>query len=118
MNIQVYNDLILNCHKDTIFDIVNESISTNLLGIVDESISTNFLDGDAKLAWKNLQDEFEPSGGAAKVQLKQESQQLKLSSVEEDPNILNNQLELKHHRLKNLGAVIDDAEMILHILNH
>ena len=57
LNVQVYNDLILSCQDDITF------------GIVDESISTDFRDGDARLAWKNLQEKFEPSTGVAKVQL-------------------------------------------------
>ncbi len=106
LNIQVYNDLILSCQDDITF------------GIVDESISTDFLDGDARLAWKNLQEKFEPSTGAAKVQLKQEFHQLKLTSVDEDPDAWITQLELKRRRLKTLGAVIADDDLILHILNH
>lgn len=106
LNIQVYNDLILSCQDDITF------------GIVDESISKDFLDGDARLAWKNLQAKFEPSTGAAKVQLKQEFHQLKLTSVDEDPDAWITQLELKRRRLKTLGAVIEDDDLILHILNH
>ena len=106
LNVQVYNDLILSCQDDITF------------GIVDESISTDFRDGDARLAWKNLQEKFEPSTGAAKVQLKQEFHQLKLSSVDEDPDAWITQLELKRRRLKTLGAAIDEDDLILHILNH
>ena len=106
LNVQVYNDLILSCQDDITF------------GIIDESISTAFPDGDARLAWKNLQEKFEPSTGAAKVQLKQEFHQLKLNSVEDDPDIWITQLELKHCRLKTLGAVIEEDDLILHILNH
>ena len=106
LNVQVYNDLILSCQDDITF------------GIVDESISTDFPDGDARLAWKNLQEKFEPSTGAAKVQLKQEFHQLKLSTVDEDPDAWITQLELKRRRLKTLGAVIAEDDLILHILNH
>ena len=106
LNIQVYNDLILSCQDDITF------------GIVDESISSDFPEGDARLAWKNLQDRFEPSTGAAKVQLKQEFHQLKLGSVDEDPDIWITELELKRRRLKNLGTTIEDDDLILHILNH
>ena len=105
LNIQAYNDLILSCQEDITF------------GIIDESISADFPDGDARLAWKNLQDKFEPNTGAAKVQLKQEFHQLKLSSVEEDPDVWLTQLELKRRRLKTLGATIEDDDLILHILN-
>ena len=105
LNIQVYNDLILSCQEDITF------------GLIDESVSTDFPDGDARLAWKNLQDKFEPNTGAAKVQLKQEFHQLKLGSIDEDPDVWLTQLELKRRKLKNLGATIEDDDLILHILN-
>jgi hypothetical protein len=69
------------------------------------------------LAWKNLRDRFEPNTGAAKVQLKQEFHQLKLSNGEEDPDPWLTSLELKRRRLRTLGATMEDDDMILHILN-
>lgn len=105
-NVQVYNDLILSCQDDITF------------GIVDEAISTKFPDGDARLAWKNLTEKFEPSTGASKVQLKQEFHQCKMGSVNEDPELWITQLELKRRRLKVLGTTIDDEDLFLHILNH
>ena len=105
LNIQVYNDLILSCQEEIYF------------GIIDESISETFPDGDARLAWKNLQDRFEPKTGAAKVQLKQEFHQLKMTSADDDPDPWLTNLELKRRRLKSLGANIEDDDMILHILN-
>ena len=105
LNVLVYNDLILSCQEDIIF------------GIVDESVSTDFPDGDARLAWRNLKDRYEPNTGAAKVQLKQEFHQLKLESAEDDPDIWITQLELKRRRLQNLGSTIEDDDLILHILN-
>ena len=63
-NVLAYNDLILSCQEDISF------------GIIDESVSESFPDGDARLAWKNLHDRFEPNTGAAKVPLKQEFHQL------------------------------------------
>ena len=106
LNVQVYNDLILSCQEDITF------------GIVDESISTDYPDGDARLAWKNLQDKFEPSTGAAKVQLKKEFHMLKLTSTDEDPDIWLTELELKRRRFKTLGSIIEDEDLILHILNY
>ena len=104
-NILAYNDLILSCQEDISF------------GIIDESVSDSFPDGDARLAWKNLRDRFEPNTGAAKVQLKQEFHQLKLSNGEEDPDPWLTSLELKRRRLRTLGATMEDDDMILHILN-
>ena len=57
-NINAYSNLILACQDDVTF------------GIIEESISTDFPDGDARLAWKNLFNKFEPNTGAMKVQLK------------------------------------------------
>ena len=104
LNIQVYNDLILSCQDDITF------------GIVDESISTEFPDGDARLAWKNLQEKFEPSTGAAKVQLKQEFHQLKLTSVEEDPDAWITQLELKRRSSRVKRALILSLTVVRLIL--
>ena len=106
LNVQVYNDLILSCQEDVTF------------GIIDESVSTDFPNGDARLAWKNLKDRFEPNTGTAKVQLKQEFHHRKLGSTDEDPDVWITQLELKRRRLQNLGATIEDDDLILHILNH
>ena len=106
LNIQAYNDLILSCQEDISF------------GIIDESVSTTFPDGDARLAWKNLCDKYEPSTGAAKVQAKQEFHQLKLTSADEDPDTWITALELKRRRLKTLGTTIEDDDMILHVLNN
>jgi hypothetical protein len=106
LNIQAYNDLILSCQEEITF------------GIVDESVSEEFPDGDARLAWSNLQDKFEPLTGAAKVQTKLEFHQLKLSSADEDPDPWMTNLELKRRRLKTLGTIIDDDDLILHILNN
>ncbi len=105
-NVQVYNDLMLSCQEDIIF------------GFVDESVSETFPDGDARVAWKNLEEKYEPNPGVAKVQLKQAFHQLKPGSVEDDPDVWITQLELKCRRLKTLGAVIEDDDLVLHILNH
>lgn len=106
LNTQAYSDLVLSCQEDVTF------------GIIDESVSTTFPDGDARLAWSNLQERFEPRTGAAKVQLKQEFHQLKLDSADEDPDPWLTTLELKRRRLKVLGTTVEDDDMILHILNN
>ena len=87
LNIMVYNDLILSCQEDVSF------------GIIDESVSEDFPDGDARLAWKNLQQRYEPNTGAAKVQLKQEFHLMKLESADEDLDPWLTALELKRRRL-------------------
>ena len=73
-NINAYSDLMLACQDDVTF------------GIIEESVSTDFPDGDARLAWKNLFNKFEPNTGAMKVQLKSEFQKMKLVDPDEDPD--------------------------------
>ncbi len=93
-NILAYNDLIFSCQDNISF------------GIIEESVSETYPDGDARLAWKNLSDSFEPKTGAAKIQLKQEFHQLKLTSADENPDPWIRLLELKQIRLKTLGSTI------------
>ena len=81
-------------------------------------MSEEFPDGEARLAWKNLQTKYEPNTGAAKVQLKQEFHLMKLESAEDDPDPWLTALELKRRRLKTLGANMEDDDVILHILNN
>ncbi len=66
---------------------------------------------------QNLCDRFEPKTGAAKVQLTPEFHELKLSSAEEEPFPWITSLEPKRRRLKTLGSIIEDDNLILHILN-
>ncbi len=103
-DIMVHNELILSCQEDVSF------------GIVDGSVSEDFPDGDARLAWNNLQTRYEPNTGAAKVQLKQEFYLMKLESADQDPWLT--VLELKRRRQKTLGATMEDNDVIIHILNN
>ena len=75
-----YNDLLLACQEDIIF------------GIVDEA------NGDPAKAWKSLKQKFEPSNGAAKLQLKRKYQGEKLD-LKEDPDEYFTRLELIRRRL-------------------
>ncbi len=54
-NIQICNDLTLSCQEDIIF------------GTINESVYKAFPDGDARFAWKKLQEKYDPRTGAAKV---------------------------------------------------
>ncbi len=105
-NIQAYSDLMMSCEDEVSF------------GVVDESISTTFPDGDARQAWKNLYNKYEPTTGATKVELKMEFQQMKLEDANKDPDKWMVKLELTRRRLKVLGHEISDETLILHILNN
>ncbi len=52
LNIQVYNNMILNCQEEITF------------GIIDEFVSETFPDGDARLAWKRT--DLSPTQGQQK----------------------------------------------------
>ena len=86
-NINAYSDLILACQDDVTF------------GIIEESVSTDFHDGDARLAWKNLFNKFEPNTGAMKVQLKSEFHKMKLVDPDEDPDPWMSKIEHIKRRL-------------------
>ena len=73
-NNQAFSDLILSCQEDVIFGIVNESVSTTFPG------------GDAKMAWDNLYERFEPKTGSEKSRLRDEFQKLKLTDASMDPD--------------------------------
>ena len=86
--------------------------------IIEESVSTDFPDGDARLAWKNLFDKFEPATGAMKVQLKSEFQKMKLVDPNEDPDPWMNKMELIRRRLQIMKSKIDKEDLMLQILNN
>ena len=87
-NINAYSDFMLAFQDDVTFR------------IIEESVSTGFPDGDARLAWKNLFNKFEPNTGAMKVQLKYEFQKMKLVDPKEDPDLWMNKMELVRRSLQ------------------
>ena len=105
-NDRVYSDLMLACQEDVVF------------GIVDDSVTEAYPDGDAREAWKRLNDRFEPKGESSKVQLKSDFQKMKLVDPDEDPDVWINSLELMRRRLKNVEVKISDEDFMLHILNN
>ena len=86
-NVNEYSNLMLACQDDVTF------------GIIEESVSTDFPGGDARLAWKNLFNKFEPNTGAMKVQLKSKCQKMKLVDPDEDPDPWMSKMELIKRRL-------------------
>ncbi len=66
---------------------------------------------------EELQKKCEPNTGAAKVQLKQDFHSLKPETVDKDPDVWFTQLELKRYRRKTLGAINEDDDFTIHILN-
>ena len=105
-NDKAYNDLILACSGEIGF------------AIVDESVTKDLPDGDAELAWRELQRRFEPDTSADKVKLKREFNASKLSSWNKDPEVWISKLEVIRKRLKKMSNEISDEDMMIHILNN
>ena len=105
-NNNAYNDLVLACSGDIGF------------AIVDEATSEDLPDGDARLAWINLEKKFQPSTSANKVQLRKEFNASKLNSWSQDPDEWITKLEIKRKRLIKMGTEINDEDLMIHILNN
>ena len=105
-NNNAYNDLVLACSGDIGF------------AIVDEATSIDLPDGDARLAWINLEKKFQPSTSANKVQLRKEFNASKLKSWKQDPDEWITKLEIKRKRLIKMGTEINDEDLMIHILNN
>ena len=105
-NINAYSNLMLACQDNVTF------------GIIEESVSTVFPDGDAKLAWKNLFNKFEPNTGAIKVRLKSEFQKMKLVDPDKDPDPWMSKMELTKRRLQIMKSNIDEEDLMLQIVNN
>ena len=105
-NQRAYTELILACHGDLSFKIVANAVTDELSG------------GDAKLAWKNLKNQFLPRTSANKSILVTDFWKSRLRSLKKDPEIWINDLEVKRERLDDLGYEIKNDALMIHILNH
>ena len=106
LNEKAYNDLVLACTGEIGFS------------IVDEAVTNDLPEGDARLAWTNLEKKFQPSSSANKVQLRREFNSSKLNSWKKDPDSWISKLEIKRKRLKKMGNDISDEDFIIHVLNN
>ena len=101
-----YNDLLLACSDDISF------------GIVDSCVYNEDGDGDARKAWSQLSERYEPKTGATKVQLKAMFNKCRLANVEKDPEEWIVELERIRQRLAVMKSHIGDEDMLVHILNN
>jgi hypothetical protein len=102
LNDLAYAELMIACQDDMCF------------GIIDGSRSGMFPDGDAALAWRKLNEKFEPRNSSNLMTIKREFSQCILKK-ERDPEDWINQLLLMNRRL---GYKMSEMEMIVHILNN
>jgi hypothetical protein len=105
LNDLAYAGLMIVCQDDMCF------------GIIDGSRSTMFPDGDAALAWKRLNEKFEPRNLSNMMTIKKEFSQCSLKR-QRDPEDWINQLLLMNRRLEGMGYKMSEMEIIVHILNN
>jgi hypothetical protein len=105
LNDLAYAEIMIACQDDMCF------------GIIDGSRSGVFPDGDAALAWKRLNEKFEPRNSSNLINIKREFSQCILKK-ERDPEDWINQLFLMNRRLEGMGYRMSEMEIIVHILNN
>jgi len=106
LNKKAYNELVLSCSDEISFGIV-ESAKTN-----------EIKHGDAKLAWDNLTQRYEPDTGAELIKLKREYNSLTMSRSD-DPDDYISKLDLYRSKMKKVpfNHDISDEDFFIHILN-
>jgi hypothetical protein len=85
--------------------------------IIDGSRSAMFPDGDGALAWKRLNEKFEPRNSSNLMTIKKKISHCSLKR-ERDPEDWINQLLLMNRRLEGMGYKMSEMEIIVHILNN
>jgi hypothetical protein len=101
-----YAELMLSCQ---------EEVCSNL---IDAAKSEIYPDGDAFLAWKSLQERFEPKTSISLVLLKKEFNLCALRRTDKDPDEWITQLLLLRQRLEGMGNQMTDLDVVIHILNN
>ncbi len=86
--------------------------------LVDQAVTGDLPDRDAAVACKNLKTKHEPNTAATKVRLKLEFNQSKLSDGKKDSEEWMSKLEVLRIKLANIGSIMSDEDMIIHIVNN
>jgi hypothetical protein len=86
-------------------------------GIIDGARTTMFPEGDAKLAWKLLNERFEPKNSSTLVTIKREFN-LCCLKMNEDPEDWIQKLLMMNRRLEGMGYGVTEMEMVVHVLNN
>ncbi len=87
-------------------------------GLVDEARSTSYCDGDARIAWSKLMQQYESQTNATRVNLMGQFTCSRLKKELQDPNPWITELELMRMRLEKMGSDLDDEYLIMHIMNN
>jgi len=86
--------------------------------IVTKAVSIDLTDGDVALAWKRLKDKFTPKLTPKKLELQRAFQVSHLKNSDQDPEVWITYLEGLRMKLKDLGSMMSDKDVIVHILNN
>jgi len=92
-----------------------------LLNVVVEftgSKSVELPDGNAALAWKRLKEKYAPILAPRKLELCWAFQISKLKNSDQDPEMWITYLEGLRMKLKDLGSMMTNEDLIVHILNN
>ena len=103
-NDKAYCELILACHRDISF------------GIVEKSVMKELPNGDANLAWNSLKQRFNPKTSSNKLKLKKQFTDSSLTDWKKDPADWIMELEKIRTQLSGMGHVISDEDFMIHIL--
>ena len=103
-NDKAYCELILACHGDISF------------GIVEKSVTKDLPEGDANLAWKALKRRFDPKTSSSKLKLKKQFTNSSLTDWKKDPADWIMELEKIRTQLSGMKHVISDEDFMIHIL--
>lgn len=85
-------------------------------GIVFNAKSWLFPDGDAYLAWVRLRTKHQPSTNSQKIMLRREFHWSRLGKASRSPDDWIEEMEIVRSRLSPLGIQIDDADLVMQIL--
>ena len=103
-NDKAYCKLILACHGDISF------------GIVEKSVTKDLPNGDANLAWNSLKRRFDPKTSPNKLKLKMQFTNLSLTDRKKDPADWIIKLERIRTQLSGMGHAISDEDFMIHNL--
>src|SRR5210317_644145 len=105
-NREAFNDLIFSC---------NDEVS---IGAIEAATSDDYEEGNARQAWKNLLEIYQPQMMTNKTALFKEFTNSALSDSSKNLDIWIDELENIRKRLKLVGIEKTDEEMVMHILNN
>ena len=101
-----FAELLICCENDLCFQ------------IVENSRSDVFPEGDACLAWSSLVSRFEPKTKFNLIKLKKELMESKLEDLNKDPEEWIMELEIICRKIKNLGQVVNEEDLMLMIFQN